>query len=160
MKVIAHRLATWSLLLSLAGASLTLVHSPAYGLDLDGLSLEQLDQYLDDELDDIGQSYDLNEYVPIQELLREIMIALSDAGDDEDEQVIRLYDLNQEMIEAGAGSLQNVVWAALQEADLQASEQRPLGGVFVRVARDTITQRGLGVRFSKQRIEQYSMGFR
>lgn len=102
-------------------------------VDLDNLSSEQLQYYLNAELDDAYVILDENRSYNINFMFNIIMEALSDNGDysndqdenddgvidddnDEGEQVITSANLASEMAEAGT-SLQEVVWQALKTAD-------------------------------------------
>lgn len=163
----SHRRARWSLPASLVGAWLALIQSPVYSQDyveindLDLLLNEpgRLERDLDNELDDIGENWNLGEFAPIAVLFDEIMWALGDEGDTDEEEEIDLYDLVQEMAESGA-SLEDVVLQALQEADIRASRQLPFGAAFVRVDQDDRTQRLLAVLLVKQRIVERTVRYR
>lgn len=102
-------------------------------VELDTLSIEQLQYYINAELDDIYIEYDKSENYDINLIFDIVMEALSDRGDyindqdenddgtidddnDEGEQIITSANLASEMSEAGV-SLENVVWQSLQISD-------------------------------------------
>lgn len=102
-------------------------------IELDTLSIEQIQYYLNAELDDIYIEYDESENYDVNLIFDIIMEALSDRGDyindqdenddgtidddnDEGEQIITSANLASEMSEAGV-SLENVVWQSLQISD-------------------------------------------
>lgn len=90
--------------------------------DLDTFTDEQLAQDLGAELDDIYGDLEPDGEYPLDELQAAIMGALSDEGDEDDEQEAQIDEaqLDREMQEAGT-TLVAVVKAALVEADELAS---------------------------------------
>lgn len=146
--------------LALAGALLLPwpATSNEHDIDLDALPTEQLDAALDAELgaDDLWQfGIDVQKAYPLKVLHAAILRALSDEGDDEDEQIITEADLQEEMEEAGA-DLGEVVWHALQQADQIASRRpashylRVVAGILAR--EDGLTVGGVGATQSKQAV--------
>ena len=148
-----NRLRTWSLVVLLAGAGLTLGQRPIVGQsdDLDALSPATLDRDLQAELDDIYQSLPPDRPDSLDDLMDHILDALSDEGDDQTEQDIDEENLEAEMEEAGT-SLEDVVEAALQQADLLAAGPRPRTWGVVRVA--SLGQRGDGMTTPRLAVAQ------
>lgn len=104
-----------SLVVVLAGSMFVL---SAQDDDLDALSPQELAQELEDELDDLFDELGLNQDEQYRDeyLSEEIMIALSDQGDDDDESEITLEELQEEMEEAST-TLPRVITTAVQAAD-------------------------------------------
>jgi hypothetical protein len=148
-----HRLQTWSVVVLLAGAGLTLAQLPVAGQsdDLDALSPATLDRDLQAELDDIYESLPPDRLDSLDDLMDHIIDALSDEGDDRTEQDIDEENLEAEMEEAGT-SLEDVVEAALQQADLLAAGPRSLTWTVVRVA--SLGQRGDGMTTPRLAVAQ------
>lgn len=154
---------------TLLGIALSLMFMQPHTLlatELDDLSPTQLQAALDAELgdDDLRQfGVDPRKAYPLELLHEVIMQALSDEGDDDDEQLITLADLEEEMDEAGT-NLSQVVWDALTEADRIAglpSHGSALRKVAQRLAREdgltpsgtAATQAKLSVRRTVQRVK-------
>lgn len=148
-----NRLRTWSLVVLLAGAGLTLGQLPVAGQanDLDALDAATLDRDLEAELDDIYQSLPPDRLDSLDDLMDRILDALSDGGDDGTEQDIDEENLEAEMEEAGT-SLEDVVEAALQQADLLAVGPRPHDFAVVRVT--SLAQRGDGMTTPRLAVRQ------
>lgn len=123
---------TWQLRLSLiaALAGSCLVLSAQH--DLDDLSPQELAQALEDELDDLFDELGLDEdeEYPDQDLYNEIMIALSDQGDDDDESVITFAELKEEVGEART-TVEAVVLGAVQAADQMSRQESPSSRIVV-----------------------------
>ena len=92
--------------------------------DLDMLSPQELAQDLENELDDLFDELGLHEDEQYMDkyLLDEIMIALSDQGDDDDEDDITFAELQDEMTEAST-TLQSVITDAVELADEMSLRQ-------------------------------------
>jgi hypothetical protein len=109
----------WRLGLSLVAA---LAASPfmlsAQDDDLDALSPQELAQAIEEELDDLFDELGLDEAMQYEDeyLADEIMIALSNQGDDADESEMTVEELEEEMEEAST-TLPAVVDTAVQAAD-------------------------------------------
>lgn len=116
--VVRRSLAAVALWVTLAWQPGTLA-AQEHHLNLDSLTAAQLQSALDAELgeDDLREfGVDPARTYPIEKLHDAIMGALSDEGDDDDEQVITQEELDEEMAEAGT-TLAQVVWDALAAAD-------------------------------------------
>jgi len=112
-----------SLAVILAGSGFLL---SAQDDDLDSLTPQELAQDLEYELDDLFDELGLDEDEQYEDgyLFDEIMIALSDQGDDEQENEITLEELQEEMKEAST-TLQAVVTSAVQSADQMSFREAP-----------------------------------
>lgn len=125
--------------------------------DLDQIEGDQLDGYLEDELDDVFDEIDPDENVSSDELVKAILYALSDAGDTGDETYIDENELEAEMNEAGT-SLADVVTEAVEAADAMAAAGTP-GLSLASAAGPELAYRGqprarFGVTQSKNYITQ------
>jgi hypothetical protein len=109
-----------SLIVTLVGSGLVLSGQS----DLDTLSPQVLAQDLEDELDDLFDELGLHEDEQYMDkyLFDEIMIALSDQGDDADEDDITFEELEDEMAEAST-TLQAVITGAVDAADQMSFRQ-------------------------------------
>ena len=92
--------------------------------DLDTLSPQELAEELEDELDDLFEDLGLHEDEQYMDkyLFDEIMIALSDQGDDAEENDITFAELQDEMAEAST-TLQAVITGAVEAADQMSFRQ-------------------------------------
>lgn len=87
---------------------------PVY--DLDMLNAQQLDGLLNAEIDDIFEQLDQNASYSVEEVAGAIMYALSDEGDNGNENYIDFDELEAEMAEIDS-SVADEVYAAVSEAD-------------------------------------------
>ena len=136
-----------SLLVVLIGSGLLLSGQT----DLDTLSPQELAQDIEDELDDLFEELGLHEdeqYMD-QYLFDEIMLALSDQGDDADEGDITLDELDDEMTEAST-TLPEVITRAVEAADTMSLRQESLPSrvVLARFSEDSAFFRLNSVGFS------------
>ncbi|TAL34620.1 hypothetical protein [Phenylobacterium sp.] len=116
--------------------------------DLDLLSDEEIAEALYAELDDVYERLQPEGVYNIDVLYQTIMYALSDAGDDDSEDVIDMEELDEEMGEAG-DSLAHVVSGALQSAD-QVSDSGQ--GGLIRVQRARAARTRVAVAYVSQAI--------
>lgn len=123
--------------LALCAACVALLLPGASGaqddIDLDELPPQQLDYLLHAELDDVYERLDSNSLYKLNVLVDAIMYALSDHGDDDDEQTIDIEDLIEETNEAGV-TLRAIVIYAVRSADEHSGNGR--GGIIPVVRED------------------------
>ena len=148
----------WSSAVVLTGAVLAMTAFPAqaHNIDLDTLSVEQLDYYLTLELNAIYTRHGLNpnQAYPLAVLIDEILYALSDEDDDEgDEDVIDMAELVEEMREART-TLRNEVGKALRQADAMAASPMPgmvrVGYQDLEIARNGYVRAAVAVQQTKR----------
>jgi hypothetical protein len=127
-------------------AALALVPRPLHTqpVDLDVLDDATLQRDLEAELDDIYTDFDPDGQFQLAELRAAMLEALGDEGDEGDdaEEEITFEQLETEMTEADT-TLEEVLDAALAEADAVASSERPTWSI-VRVSLGLAQRRGNG----------------
>lgn len=106
----------------LAGALMLPVSTLAQdeGDDLDALNAQMLDAAFNDELDDIYETLDPDGFYSDEQVVDAVMAALSDNGDEGNEDIISFDELEAEMAEAGT-TVEDEVTAAVEEADNYAA---------------------------------------
>lgn len=106
----------------LAGALMLPVSTLAQdeGDDLDAFNQQTLEAALNDELDDIFETLDPDGFYSDEQVVDAVMAALSDNGDQGNEDIISFDELEAEMAEIGT-TVEDEVIAAVEEADNYAA---------------------------------------